>query len=94
MYIVFQKKEAILIFDITSPPVEIFLQFYNFCSTLFRTYFCTVGFACRWIIDYRVPVSIIFQVIQKRSNGFEDFYRDWHDYKKGFGCLNGNYWLG
>ena len=33
-------------------------------------------------------------VIQKRMNGSVDFYRAWDDYKRGFGDLNGEFWLG
>ncbi|KAL3885211.1 hypothetical protein ACJMK2_025299 [Sinanodonta woodiana] len=33
-------------------------------------------------------------VIQRRVNGKVDFYREWFDYKKGFGDPNGNLWLG
>ncbi|CAG9771135.1 unnamed protein product [Ceutorhynchus assimilis] len=32
--------------------------------------------------------------IHHRSLGEEDFYRDWHDYKVGFGNVAGDYWLG
>ena len=33
-------------------------------------------------------------VFQKRLDGSVDFYRDWADYQRGFGDLNGEYWLG
>ncbi|XP_076084690.1 uncharacterized protein LOC143055432 [Mytilus galloprovincialis] len=33
-------------------------------------------------------------VIQKRFNGFLDFYQDWNAYKRGFGVATGEYWMG
>ena len=33
-------------------------------------------------------------VFQRRHNGLVDFYREWEDYKLGFGYVNGDYWLG
>ncbi|XP_069102188.1 angiopoietin-related protein 7-like [Argopecten irradians] len=33
-------------------------------------------------------------VIQRRTNGDVDFFRNWAEYKSGFGDLSGNFWLG
>ncbi|XP_069138891.1 angiopoietin-related protein 7-like [Argopecten irradians] len=33
-------------------------------------------------------------VIQRRINGDVDFYRNWTEYKNGFGDLLGNFWIG
>ncbi|KAK3761849.1 hypothetical protein RRG08_048207, partial [Elysia crispata] len=33
-------------------------------------------------------------IIQRRVTGDMDFYRDWTDYKNGFGAATGDFWLG
>ena len=33
-------------------------------------------------------------MFQKRLNGSVDFYRDWKEYKNGFGRVDGEFWLG
>ena len=39
-------------------------------------------------------VGKAWAVIQRRMDNSVDFYRDWRDYKRGFGHLNGSFWLG
>ncbi|XP_065062243.1 ficolin-2-like isoform X2 [Rhopilema esculentum] len=36
----------------------------------------------------------VWIVFQRRANDNVDFYRDWEEYKNGFGDPQGNYWLG
>ena len=36
----------------------------------------------------------MLQVFQWRQDGKVDFYRNWADYKVGFGYLTGEHWLG
>ncbi|XP_060580116.1 angiopoietin-related protein 7-like [Ruditapes philippinarum] len=35
-----------------------------------------------------------WMVFQRRLNGKTDFYRNWTEYRNGFGDLNGEFWLG
>ena len=40
----------------------------------------------------KLPVEV--GLFQKRRDGSVDFFRVWDDYKRGFGNLNGEFWLG
>lgn len=48
----------------------------------------------RITLQYITLTTSTFKVIQKRLNGFVDFYRGWDAYKNGFGDPAGEYWLG
>lgn len=38
--------------------------------------------------------TLFLQAIQRRVNGEESFYRNWTEYKLGFGSPNVDYWIG
>jgi len=44
--------------------------------------------------DVTVHHSFFVEVIQRRFNGSEDFYRNWKDYRQGFGSKTKEFWLG
>ena len=66
------------------PGVYKFKNFCNkSCSTLIINGHCdTVTDGGGWL------------VVQRRTNGSENFHRNWNDYEKGFGSLTGELWYG
>ncbi|XP_033757340.1 ficolin-1-like [Pecten maximus] len=46
----------------------------------------------KWFYDIEINNSRM--VIQRRTSEDVDFYRNWADYKSGFGNLMGNFWIG
>ena len=38
--------------------------------------------------------TVTWRQTEERQDGSVDFYRNWTDYKRGFGNLEGEHWLG
>lgn len=68
-------------------PIFIFLEWFKKLSSYWRSFYLNV-------LYYTLSLFLLSQVIQRRTDGTENFYRPWSQYKAGFGNVVGEYWLG
>ena len=75
--------------------------FFADCSDLFRIGYRTTGVYLIQPRQCKKPFKVFchldfdgWTLVMRRFNGFVDFYRDWNDYKHGFGSVFGEHWLG
>ncbi|XP_070580682.1 microfibril-associated glycoprotein 4-like [Ptychodera flava] len=53
-----------------------------------------IGISSPFDVFCEISESEAWTVIQRRVNGLVNFYRNWTEYKSGFGDIDGEYWLG
>ncbi|GFR95133.1 fibrinogen C domain-containing protein 1 [Elysia marginata] len=95
---------TILVTDTTTPSSE--FQAPSRCRKGLKSFIAEPGFPYHVVqpnehSDLHVPYLCDqttdgggWIIIQRRTNGQEDFYRDWNTYKTGFGSLDGDFWIG
>ena len=80
-----------------------FVSLASSCDALYKSGYTTTGVytidpdgqgAFQVRCDMATTPGRGWTIFQRRVDGSEDFYRNWRDYKDGFGNLTGEYWLG
>ena len=56
--------------------------------------YCPLSIKAWNVIDVLNRTSNTFQVIQNRYDGSVNFFRNFSEYEKGFGGIEGEFWLG
>ena len=46
------------------------------------------------VVVVALIITLHFKIIQRRTDGSENFYRTWNEYRDGFGDLSNEFWLG